>query len=191
MTRRPDDSGTTLIEVLIAIMVMAVIIVPLTGAFVLGVARTTASLQDAGSSADTQVLATFFETDVAQALSVSTATTCGAGPGRTVLVALTWVDAGSQTVAYVAAEDPDAAAEAGAATAWRVERVACGAESSSNVVVTQAKAIPATSCDGTPCMSSSPRRVSLTVSQLARQITGDQADGSYSYTVTGTRKVTT
>lgn len=188
---RPDDSGTTLIEVLIAIMVMTVIIVPLTGAFVLGVARTTASLQDAGNSADTQVLAAFFATDVAQALSVSTATTCGAGPGRSVLIALTWVDIGSQTVAYVAAEDPDAAAEAGVTRAWRVERVACGPESSSNVVVTQAKTVPSAACDGTPCTSPSPRRVSLTVSQLARQITGDQSDGSYSYTVTGTRRVTT
>lgn len=191
MTRGPEDSGTTLIEVLIAIMVMAIIIVPLTGAFVLGIARSAASLQDAGSSADTQVLATFFETDVAQAVSVSTATSCGTGPGRTVLVALTWVDVASQTVAYVATVDPEAAAEADAATAWRVERVACGPESSSNVVVTQAKSIPVASCDTGACTSSSPRRVSLTVSQLARQITGDQSDGSYSYTVTATRKVTT
>lgn len=191
MTPRAKDSGTTLIEVLVAIMVMAIIIVPLTGAFVLGVARTTASLQDAGNSADTQVLATFFETDVAQAVSISTTTTCGAGVGRTVLLALSWVDGTSQTVAYVAEEDPGAASEAGAATAWKVERVACGPESSSSVVVTQAKALPSATCDGTTCTGSTPRRVSLSVSQLARQVTGDQSDGSFSYTVTGTRKVTT
>lgn len=191
MTRRAADAGTTLVEVLIAILVMTVIIVPLTGAFVLGLARSTASLQDAGNSADTQVLAAFFETDVAQALSVSTSTTCGTGPGRTVLLALTWTDGSAQTVSYVAEEDPEAATEAGASTAWRVERVACGTETSRHVVVTQAKQMPAASCDGGACTSSSPRRVSLTVSQLARQITGDQTDGSFSYTITGTRRVTT
>lgn len=190
MTRRAGDSGTTLIEVLVAIMIMGVIIVPLTAAFVLGVARSTASLQDAGNSTDTQVLASFFSTDVAQATTVSTSATCGAGPDRTVILVLNWVDGTSQTVSYVAAEDPDAAAEARAATAWRLERVACGPESSSAVVATQAKAMPTASCDGATCTSATPRRVALTISQLARQITGDQPDDSYSYSVTGTRKVT-
>jgi hypothetical protein len=176
--------------VLVAIMVMLVIIVPLTGAFVLGVGRSTQSLQDAGNSADTQVLAAFFETDVAQAVTVSTTSTCGAGAGRTVVLALSWTDGASQTVSYVAESDPDAAAQAGAASAWRLERVACGPESSSNVVVAQANRIPSVRCDGAPCTGSAPRRVSLAVTQHARQITGDAVDGAYSYTVTGIRKVT-
>jgi Tfp pilus assembly protein PilV len=185
------DAGTTLVEVLIAILIMAIIIVPLTAAFVLGLGRTTASLQDAGSSADTQVLAAFFESDVAQSTAVSTSGSCGSGPGRTILVTLSWLDGTAQSVAYVAEVDPDAAAQAGVTTAWRVERVACGPENSSAVVVSQAKVLPSATCDGGSCASGAPRRVSLFVSQLARQITGDQADGSYSYTVTGTRKVTT
>lgn len=185
-----DEAGVTLTEVLVAVTVTLIIIVPLTSAFVLGVGRTTQSLQDAGNSADTQVLAAFFETDVAQALTVATSSSCGAGAGRNTVLALQWTDGAVQTVAYVAESDPEAAAEAGAASAWRLERVACGPETSTNVVVTQANAIPSATCDGAACTGATPRRVSLIVTQHARQITGDGAGGAYAYTVSGTRKVT-
>ena len=190
MTTRADD-GMTLIEVLLSMMIMMVIIVPLTAAFVLGLGRTTQSLQDAGSSSDTQVLTTFFDADVANALSVGTSSTCGAGAGRTVVLALTWLDGATQTVSYVAEVDADAAAEAQVATAYRLERVACGPESSTHIVAAQAAALPTATCDRGSCASAgTPRRVSLTISQHARQITGDAADGSFTYTVTGTRRVT-
>jgi prepilin-type N-terminal cleavage/methylation domain-containing protein len=100
MIRR--DEGMTMIELVVAVLIMAIIIGPLSASVLVGLASVQQSEQRTTNTADQQVFASFFVHDVQSADDVSaTSATCG-GAGS--VLELHWVDPGTAVdtrVAYV------------------------------------------------------------------------------------------
>lgn len=190
-TERGD--GFTIVELMVAMMIMLIITVPLVTSFVLGIRTTAEAQQDVTNSADAQVVAAFFDIDVSNARTVATTSSCGAGAGRQVVLALTWQDGGAvQTVAYVTEQDAAIAQELGVASAFVLERVECGAASGSSVVARQLVGAPVLRCDGSiGCPSATPRTVSLELVEHSRLLTDTGPSEEYSFRVSATRRVTT
>lgn len=191
MGRRED--GMTVIELLIAIMILGIIMAPLATAFVIGLQTTRGSELDAGDSADAQLIAGFWDIDIASAETVSTTgATCGTGAA---VVQLLLRDAG--VVRYVAYRGlPDAARKAELqlpTDVYTLERVVCS-DTSGTVVERQVlartlRAVPTVTCDSGTC-TSTPRRVRLQAVSYATQTPDVGSPGSYTVSVTATRKVT-
>lgn len=193
MRDRPD-AGFTLVELLLAVSVMLVIIVPLTNIFVLGLQTASGGLQDTTNSADAQALAGFFDTDVTNAETVSTTSTSCGGTGTVLLLA--WTDGSkSVQVAYRVLADPAMQAELNVSSPIdRLERVRCvdSIEADSTLVARSVLRTPAVSvtCDGGSCTSPTPRRVEMTVVEHTPQLADSGVSGRFTIGVTATRKVT-
>lgn len=190
------DQGFTIVELLIAISVMLVIVVPLAGSFVLGLGTANGSLQDTTNSADAQIVAGFFDTDVTNAESVALTSTCGST--GTAKLGLSWAD-GSQAVAVAyRLIVNDTAAQSELATPLvidRLERVRCvdGVVVDTSVIarsVLDSSGVQI-SCDATPgsCPTPRPRRVSLSLTEFAPQLADTTGGSRYAINVTATRKV--
>lgn len=192
MRRRSGDEGFTVIELIIAMLIMIILMVPLATAFVLGLGTTHGSERDATNSSDAQILAGFFDTDVSSAQTVGVTSGCG---GAGTFLTLKWNDGGAAVeAAYRAVADAARQAELQLAVPiYTAERVQCGgAGAGTSVVARTLLAVPTVTCDGAPCSASTttPRRVTLTGQESAVQLTDQSATDRYSLGVTATRKVT-
>jgi hypothetical protein len=188
--RLPPDTGFTTIELIISLLVLGLIVGPLTASFVLGI-RTAQSVGGSETdSSDAQIAASYFEDDADSADTVSTAASCG---GPNTVVQFDWIDgAVHRYAAYVYAPDASAAADLHVSTAYSLQRRYCEA-SSGPVVQTLRLAralslVPVAHCDGGSCAAApKPNTVTLDVTELP----GRSTDLAYSFTLTGTRRVTT
>lgn len=189
------DEGLTLVELLIAISVMLVLLGPLTASFVVGTLLSTQSGEEAVSSSDAQLLAAFFDVDVASAESVSASATCGPpSPASVPVVQLQWHEGGTPHVAaYWRTADPAVQADLGlSAPVYRLDRSRCagGALQDRSAVMRQMVTLPGLSCDRTTCGANSrPRTVSLVTDQHASLLQESGAPGRYRYSITATRRV--
>lgn len=193
-----SDDGFTLVELLAAMLVMLVITVPLVTSFVVGLTTTRDGLQDTTNSADAQVLAAFFDIDVAGSQQVleDVESSCG---GAAVLE-LSWDDAGTANVVTyrLAAADPaiqqDVHEVDPSATVATLERAHCvgSAEPVVNAVARSVVGTPSVTCDGDLDCPVTPRTVSLELQQYSALVKDRNATSNrYTTGVTGTRKVTT
>jgi prepilin-type N-terminal cleavage/methylation domain-containing protein len=92
--RLNDDSGMTLIELLVSISVLGIIIGPITMSMLLGLLTTSGTKERISDSAAAQLISAYFVTDVESSNTVDTATgspSCGSDSG-TVKVRFTWSD---------------------------------------------------------------------------------------------------
>ena len=200
MRRPAGEAGVTLIELLIAMAVMIIILSPIVTSFALTLTTTTSADQDVSNSADAQGFTSFFDTDIGNADTVTVTTapgalaaTCG-GAGSSEALTATWLDGARQhVVAYQATVDAALGAVlAAAGPVYRISRFDCTAGSPPGPVVLarSASSLPAWGCDGVLCStglaSTTPRRVSLTLTELPRKTT----DPSFLLTLTATRRVT-
>lgn len=210
--RRERDSGFTAIELIISTVILGIITLPLLSAFVLGIGTSAESNQRTLNSTDAQLLSTYFASDVASSDSVSvsrplTSTsnapfTCGLTAD--VAVSFDWVasPAVHRYVAYVVQHNTDAEADLiGGGSVYKMSRVYCENNSGSGPVVTSydlantLTAEPQLKCDGALCptgdapsgISPAPSSVSLTITEYGRKA----SDPTTSYTLQGTRRVTT
>lgn len=192
MTQR--DEGFTLVELLLAISIMLVIIVPLASSFILGIGTANGGLQDTTNTVDAQILAGFFDTDVASAETASTSSSCGTS--GTAVLGLLWHDGTKVvTVAYRAVADAAKQAELNVTTPIdRLERVRCvdGVTADTTAVGRSVLHSPGAqlTCDGGACASTTPRDITLTVIEQTPQLADKNASGQYTIAVTGTRRVT-
>lgn len=190
MKRR--DDGFTAIELIIAMMVMLIIIVPITSSFILGMRTTTGGLQDTTNSSDAQVLSAFFDTDVTSAESVATSGSCG---GAGTVLQLGWTDGGVPVVvAYRTATASGDVQKTAPVPVDALERVRC----ESGTVVEQAIVARAVlhsggialTCDSGSCAgAASPRRITMKLAEYTSQVADTGTSGSNSYAVTAVRKV--
>lgn len=190
-----DDDGMTVVELLIAIVIMVMIMAPLATSFVIGMSTTRGSELDAGGSADAQLLAGAFDVDIASATAVTAAAamTCGSGQG---IVQLTVKD-GTLTryIGYRATADAARQAELQLPGAvYVLERFVCsdagGTVADRQVLARTLKSVPSVACDGKPSCPATPRRVMLTTVSYATQTPDSATPGQYTASVTATRKVT-
>lgn len=190
MTR--DDDGMTIVELLIAMVILMLIMAPLATSFVLGLGTTRASELDAADSADAQLLSGFFDIDVASAQTVATASsaTCGSGTG---VLQLVWKDGtADRVVAYEVVTDSVRQTRLGVTPVYVLQRVTCS-DTAGTVIDTQVVArtlatVPSVSCDKSAC-STTPRRVTLKATAYATQTPDAGTPGRYTFSVTATRKV--
>lgn len=188
---RRDDDGLTLIELLISMAVLLIIMAPLATAFVVGLGTTRATEQDAGNSADAQLLASFLDVDVASAETLSTTTTCGGGGG---LLQLRWIDGTApQVVAYRAVANASRQARLQLTTAvYDLKRDQCTTDntpSSSQVIARTLSGVPLVTCDGSGSCNATPRRVTLRATAYSTQISDVGSSSTYTFGVTASRRV--
>lgn len=198
-SKRPRcEDGFTLIEILISILVLGIIIGPLVSAYVLGIGTVAESNATTTSSADDQSLSAFFTNDVASAYRVSTTNNCGPGAPNVTVVQMEFGKTGSGAspfyVAYIAAEDTTAETSQNISPIYTLTRYTCddhGATINSTQMASQMASVPVlactgltvATCDGT---SRAPTLVSLSMTEYGRR----QSDATYSFTISGTRRVT-
>ena len=190
--RLSGDDGLTAIELVIAMLVLAIIMVPLVGSFVIGLATTSQSAQETTNSSDAQILAAFFDGDVASSQVVNPAG-ASCGTAGTAVLSLRWNDSGAATVvSYRSVQDNTDQVDLQVTTnVFRLERVACtnGSVTDTSIVARQLAAQPTVTCDGPACgPDAKPSTVSLSMSSYARLLASSTE--RYTFGVTATRKVT-
>lgn len=196
---KQGEQGLTIIEVLIAMMLMLLIMAPLSVAFIVGLSTTRSSEQDAGNSSDAQLLAAFFDIDVSSAETVTTnplAMSCGGEGG---VLQLRWtvgsgLSAVDQHVTYRAVADADRQAFLQLPTpVYRLERVVCSDDNGTmdgevQTVARTLKSPPAIECDDQSC-SATPRRITMRAQGNSTQLSDDGSTTTYTFGITATRKV--
>lgn len=186
MTGRIDrnEDGFSIIELIVAFMVMAIIIAPLSTSVIIGMSSIERSNQRTTDTTDQQILASYFTHDVQSADDVQTASaTCGAAVGTPVL-RLHWLDpVGSvdKIAAYVVTSGNE------------LQRVYCegGATVNSVVVVHTLSGAPTVACDGAGCPAAggTPREVSMHVVTVGSTNAALSHD-IYEFDLSATRRVT-
>lgn len=183
MTSRRDDAGMTIIELVVAIIVLGIIIVPLSTSVIIGLATTQRAAQRTTDTTDQQLLASYFLYDVQSAADVST-TSPGCGGANTILQ-LHWVDPVDgldRKAAYVA--DP----------AGTLDRVYCDSSGATRTtsMVAAVQSAPSPRCDGVACSAAqpggTPRNVSMQVSTVGSK--SGASYETYTFTLSATRRVT-
>lgn len=184
MTRRlRDESGFTLVELLITIAILGVVIAPLTAALIVALRTTDETSNRLAGSNDAQLLSIWLPGDIQSAgnqsgdiVAAPTANTeCS---GVTNLLRLRWRETQSTTTTYVAAY----AIRSGPDGTWRLVRYSCvnGGAATTHVV---ARNLAATSAGS---VSVTGTKVAVT---LTEQATPTEPAG-YSFTVSGNRRTT-
>jgi prepilin-type N-terminal cleavage/methylation domain-containing protein len=187
---RPDDDGFTIIELVIAMMILLVITVPLVASFVLGIQTGVASQQDVTNSADAQLVGYYFDVDVSSAESTSPSSPSCGGTGT--VLELRWTDGGTTRVAYRVLADPQRQAELQSATPlYRLERVKCaGGGNDVTALARTLSEVPAPQCDGAPCTDGqTPRVIDLQLKERSTQQSDLAAPTVFTFGVSATRKV--
>ena len=91
--RRRDDSGFTLIEVTVTVLIILIIIGPITAAFIVGFDTVNAAANRLSGSDDRQLVQLYFPSDVESSSVASVppmATSCTVPVGGTLVLALAW-----------------------------------------------------------------------------------------------------
>lgn len=184
------DSGFTLIELVISVLILGVIIAPLASAFTLNFQTSSEAKQRISNSADAQLLTSYFSDDVASSEKVDTSPTGCAGGSPFVELPR----ANGVLVDYIVTQNAEAEAELNFTPIYQVTRVTCGSAGGSPTTTltlsTSLRSQPTLKCDSVSCPngSSKPLIVTLDVDDVGRPVTDTAQD--YVFTVTGTRRVT-
>jgi len=197
---RRDDSGFTLLEMIIVIVIMAIIMLPLVSSFTLGIADTQQAQQDTSNSVDSQLSSIYFDRDAASADTVSTTSSCG---GAGTVVAFQWHDGSiDRYAAYVATATGNENADVGVGQSYRLDRVYCESAAGPALKTTEIArsmvATPTVTCDNGSCTAMpTPSRVTMLIKEwgpraIASGCTVSSIDPLcfYNFTLTGTRRVT-
>src|SRR5436309_2712378 len=106
MRRDTDEKGFTVIELVIAMLIMILITTPLMTSFVLGVRATREANQDVQNSVDAQLLASYFDIDVAgsDVVTSDAGASCAVPSGGALAVTLTSSDPGAPKILTYATE---------------------------------------------------------------------------------------
>lgn len=195
-----DERGMSLIELIIAIMLVGVIIGPLFGAFLIALNTANGTEQRVSDSASAQLATGYFTTDAQSSDLVRTsAFTCG-GPNTILEFESTHADPDVGTVSEVSY---DIVADAGTPVSYAMRRRVYTYASStctlSRDTALVRNAVPATDADTTrrPSVTCSPTPCTTTPKTVAMKLTAYKAPkgsstnySAYTFTITGTRRVT-
>lgn len=179
-TIQNDDAGFTLVELLVATVIMGIIIGPLTGVLLLGLGTATASKAKETHSSDEQLVTSYFDSDVQSSKTVTTGSFCG---GTGAQVVFNWADPSGPGTAFQVAYVLDATT---------LLRVVCknGAEARRVEVAREVTASQA-ECSYPPaltfgaCAAAKPSRVRLSITESSGEV---QAE-TYTFSLTATRRV--
>lgn len=181
----------TIIELIVAILILAIIIGPLSGAMITGLITTAQSDQRGTDTTDQQTLASYFVNDVQSADSVSTASPgCGdTVVGGTVVLHLEWADPGSTSAV---ADDVAKKAAYVRTTDNQLHRVACSTPGGNNTVIAvhALTSTPTVQCDGAACTAGAkPKVVTMNVS-TSGTTSASPSHETYVFELEATRRVT-
>jgi prepilin-type N-terminal cleavage/methylation domain-containing protein len=153
--KRPPDEGFTLVELLIAMFIAAIVFTTMANVFKLTLNSSDEGQQRLSESQDSDFTDSYFTKDAQSTDTVSTTTaSCGSGAG-TVVVALSWTEPGvTKNVTYWRGAGTDTAL---------LTRYACdgGSVTSSRVVARDLAATPTVTC--TPVSCTAATRLVMTI----------------------------
>lgn len=179
--RLREDGGFTLVEMMVAAVILSIVVAPLTASVLLGLLTVTQSQSRVTHSADEQLVASYFNTDVQSATTAGTGAYCSGGGAELVLA---WTDpktTQSRQVAYVV-------------SGAELTRIVCvdGSETRRLPVATSlTSSAPVTvQCAQTPptfaaCTTSDPRQVRISITEAGETFQADD----YTFSLTATRRV--
>lgn len=167
-----DERGITLIELLVATAITAVLMTVIAGAMVTGLRTTDATRETVQETQDAQIVSAEFTADVQSAAVVSLANTSCAGAEP--VIHLGWTDDGSSVAVAYRVRDVGSRR-----VLTRYQCIDGGAPVSRDIAnVLHVSTEPVVACSPADC-GSDPRTVSLTVTESS----------GWSYTVTAQRRL--
>lgn len=189
-----EESGFTLVELMIAMSLLAIVIGPITGSFMIGLLESHATRDRVVDSAGVQAVAAYLVTDIQNSQQVDTASTCVPPEiaGGAVRLAFSWDDVydgdgddDSASVAYVDVVD--------ASGQHQLYRAACTSDGQDvKLLVTNlasSSGLTAT-CDGGGCVAASPEIVSVAITVESDRALEASSYGAVTFSIEGKRKVT-
>ncbi len=202
-TARSTDEGMTLVELLVAILVLGIIIAPLTMALVFGLGTTTATVQRTSDSSGAQLLSSYLVTDVHSADEVWTpehptplGVRCGNSDTR---LELQWVRADDPAQRVAATYDAVPPAQPTSDTrlvrhVWAAASASCSLQDTTVLLPALDPAhLPVARCldsSGTASADcSAPDAVTLTVEALSTRVHGGLYTTPYTVSLTAARRV--
>lgn len=177
-----DDAGFTLVELLAAVAILGIVILPLTGGIILGLRTMNSTTNRYSSSNDAQVLSRYLPPDVQSSSTgkINTATDACAGTSNRKLQLTRTAEGGQRTVMYWV-RGPSAGKYELVRSLWAVNAGCAGTPQTA--VMARNIATPA---EVVPTSLSSPLGFKLRVTEAPAQ-TGSPA---YTFTVSGRTRAT-
>ena len=178
----------TLVELVVASLILGLIIVPLSTSVIVGLGATERANQRTTNSADQQVLASYFVNDVQSAETVSVPPAVpGCGVTDPMVVQFHWTDPAGpidKTVLYTA---PTTGASAG-----ELVRVSCDSPGGTRAVTTihALQSVPTPKCDGATCTAATPTPQVVAMQVSARGDNNSPSFETYTFNLSGSRRVT-
>lgn len=172
-----------MVELVVAVLILGIIIVPISTSFIVGLATTERAAQRTTDTSDQQLLASYFVNDVQSADTVSTGT-AGCSQSNAVVL-LTWTEPVNpivKTAVYVRTTDDE------------LLRVYCDSTGVTTTVkvVNALAAAPVVQCDLAACATAlpggKPKAVSMAVVAVGTK-SGPSYE-TYNFTLSATRRVT-
>lgn len=194
--RLRNDEGFTLIELMISMALLALVIGPITGSFLIGLLESRATGDRVVDSAGVQAVSSYLVGDIQSSQTVSTVSTClpPEVTGGTVRLALSWVDAydgdaddDSAEIAYVDLIDADGQHEL-----YRTSCTSAGDEASMLVGNLAATDGLVATCGTVACSStpSTPNVVKVVISLAANNAQVASSYKALTFSIEANRKVT-
>jgi prepilin-type N-terminal cleavage/methylation domain-containing protein len=184
-----NEDGMTLVELVVATLILGIIILPLGSSVILGLGRTEQAAQRTTNTADQQVLASYFVNDVQSAADVAVPPAAAAcGVTDPLVVQFHWVDpvgTVDKTVVYSAPTTGTSAGE--------MVRVFCDSTGVTRTatVIHALASVPSPKCDGVTCTAATPTPQVVALQVASRGTTGtDPSSETYTFNLSASRRMT-
>lgn len=179
------DDGFTLVELLVAFVILGILIVPLAGSVITSLTAVDRSQQRTSDSTDAQVLGLYFPSDVQSSHVVGTASACGT-LGATPVLRLSWDDPATATTQNV-----DYVTMTGAGGHVELHRIACGLVSGDIIVGRAVTGAVTTSCTDSTGAAATCNSAAQTVGISYKDKGDSVTDAPYVVVLSATRRETT
>jgi prepilin-type N-terminal cleavage/methylation domain-containing protein len=184
-----NEDGMTLVELVVATLILGIIILPLGSSVILGLGRTEQAAQRTTNTADQQVLASYFVNDVQSAADVAVPPAApGCGVTDPLVVQFHWVDpvgTVNKNVVYTAPTTGPSAGE--------LVRVYCDSAGGTRTVtvIHALETVPSPKCDAVACSAATPTPQVVSMQVVSRGTTGtDPSSETYTFNLSASRRTT-
>lgn len=186
-----DEGGFTLIELMIAMTLLAIVIGPITGSFILGLLETSATRDRLTDTSGSQAIAAYLVTDIQSSQSVDVTSTCKPASlaAGTVVFGLTWDanqdDAITATTSVSYIDLP----EDGQHQLYRASCTSSGSDTTLLIPSLAAANGFAPSCDGGSCAAATPKVVTVAITLESDETQTSSSYGAFTFEVEAKRRV--
>jgi Tfp pilus assembly protein PilV len=182
-----DEEGLTLIELIIAVGILGVVIIPVITAMLLGILETNATRDRIADSSSAQLTTAYLHGDIQSSQSVATTGDCvpASLTGGTVRLQFQWIDPATPATTTKASyidfiEDGQ----------HRLYRATCVGASTNDTFLVHHFDSLTVACDGaTPCTAATPEEIEVTITAFSDAPNPGSSYTPFTFEIDGVRRV--